>query len=81
MVEAPVDDFAPSSSSGDNTKGRVATLTLSARMTRDKISHMDLASLSERFGSLGVRARAGGVKMLREESCSDLYEQAGEDGL
>lgn len=50
-------------------------------MTRDKISHMDLASLSERFGSLGVRARQGGVRMLREESCFDLSEQVGEDDM
>jgi hypothetical protein len=76
IVEAPSDDFTPSLS----TK-RTATLTLSAKMTRDKISHMDLASLSERFGSLGVRARNGNVRMLREESCGDLalVERIGEE--
>jgi hypothetical protein len=48
-------------------------------MTRDKFSNMDLAKLSEKFGSLGVKARAGKVKMLSQESCGDLAEQAGED--
>lgn len=83
IVQAPspfeddiASDFGPRAIPGATT----TTLTLNAKLTRDKISHKDLASLSERFGSLGVRAEKGGVRMLREESGWDLSKVAEGDG-
>ena len=79
-MEAPPEDFGPSSAFTNTgaTNGR-ATLTLNAKMTRDKISHMDLASLSEQFGSLGARAQRGEVRMISTESRFGLDTLAGGD--
>ena len=82
VVEAPPEDFGPSTIPG---AGRT-TLTLNARSMRDKISHQDLAGLTERFGSLrtlgelGKKAAgqggAGGVRMLRDESGWNMKDLA-----
>ena len=72
------DDFAPSL--GPSAK---ETIT---KMSRAQLSHMDLASFSDRFGTLtlGGGARRGlgngnGHKMLREESRFDLAGGMGDD--
>ena len=49
------------------------------RMTRAQLSHMDLASFNDRFGSLTVGGGRRGVRMLREESGFDLAMAAEED--
>lgn len=74
------DDFAPP----DAMPSAKATIT---KMSRAQLSQMDLASLSDRFGTLtmaGGRRGMGtglgeGHKMLREESGFDLAGMAGED--
>lgn len=68
VVEAPADDFGPTK--GTSQMGRT-TLTLNARTTRDKVSQIDLASLSRRFGSM-----AGRAGLVSEESTWDLGKMA-----
>ncbi len=60
------DDFGPSV-----IPSAQATIT---KMSRAQLSQMDLASFSDRFGTLtlGGGRRGGGHKMLRQESGFDL---------
>ena len=65
------EDFAPTTMSSAKE-----TIT---KMSRAQLSHMDLASLSDRFGTLtmgggrrGGNGLVNGHKMLREESGFDL---------
>jgi hypothetical protein len=73
-------DFGPS----PNPSGSKSTITLSSRMTRAALSHMDLARFNDQFGSVrlgGNRALGMGMggKMLREESGLDLAGVIGDD--
>ena len=73
VVEAPREDynldFGPAKVPGG--AGGRTTLTLNARNARDKMSQIDLATLSRRFGSV-----VGRVGMVSEESSWDLGKMA-----
>jgi hypothetical protein len=85
VSQAVDDDFAPGGSTPKHLQGGggKATLTLSSKtkMSRAQFSHMDLATFSERFGTLtiGKRGGDGGFRMLREESGLDLANELGDD--
>ena len=61
--EPDMGDFGPASVSMQQP--RVVSGTAAKRLSRAAFTHMDLAGLSERFGSLGGRGKG---QMIREES-------------
>ena len=69
-IEEASSDFGPSVGLGLKAGG----------MTRAQFSQMDLAALSERFGSLTMRGgRRGGGRLIRDESAFGLVE--GDDDI
>ena len=67
IPELDMDDFGPPTA---GAAGAVDLKKSVNRMSRAQFTHMDLASLSEKFGSLSGHGKSsrGGGRLIREES-------------